>query len=77
MTEKYDPKDDNHTPYSIYGRASYFKGFNEMKVQLGAYVKGGFAFEFSKKNEVIKSIEAGVCLDAFKIGENSMLANLQ
>jgi hypothetical protein len=44
-----------------------------MKVQLGAYVKGGFTFEFSKKDEVIKSIEAGVCLDAFKIGENSML----
>ena len=72
-TEKYDAKDDNHTPYSIYGRASYFTGYDEMKVQLGAYVKGGFTFEFSKKDEVIKSIEAGVCLDAFKIGENSML----
>lgn len=72
-TEKYDPTDDNHTPYRIYGRASYFKGFEEMKMQLGAYIKGGFTFEFSKKDEVIKSIEAGVCLDAFKIGENSIL----
>jgi len=73
QTEKYDPTDDKHTPYNIYGRAYYFKGFNEMKVQIGGYVKGGFTFEFSKKDEVIKSIETGVCLDAFKIGENAIL----
>ncbi|MEE2700125.1 MAG: hypothetical protein VYD71_02025 [Bacteroidota bacterium] len=72
-TEKYDPTDANHTPYSIYGRASYFEGFDEMKLQFGGYLKGGFTFEFSKKDEVIKSIETGVCLDAYKIGENAML----
>ena len=72
-TERYDPVDPNHTPYSIYGRSPYFKGFEEMKVQIGAYIKGGVTIEFSKKDEVIKSIEAGVCFDAFKIGENSIL----
>lgn len=72
-TEKYNSMDANHTPYSIYGRASYFKGFDEMKVQMGAYFKGGLTFEFSKKDDVIKSIETGICLDAFRIGPNSIL----
>ena len=74
-TEKYNPTDPEHTPYSIYGRASYFKGFDEMKVQMGGYLKAGFNFEFSKKDEVIKSIEAGVSLDAFKIGDNSIVGD--
>ncbi len=72
-TEKYNPNDINHTPYTIYGRASYFTGFNEMKVQVGGYVKAGFNFEFSKKDKAIKSIEAGVSVDAFKVGENAIL----
>ena len=74
-TEKYNPTDPEHTPYSIYGRASYFKGFDEMKVQMGCYLKAGFNFEFSKKDEVIKSIETGVSLDAFKIGDNAIVGD--
>ena len=46
-----------------------------MKVQMGGYLKVGFNFEFSKKDEVIKSIEAGVSLDAFKIGDNAKVGD--
>ena len=47
-TEKYNPVE--HSPsYNIYGRASYFKGFDEMQLQVGSYLKAGFSFEFSKK----------------------------
>ncbi|MBC8265699.1 MAG: hypothetical protein H8E84_01910 [Flavobacteriales bacterium] len=74
-TEKYDPINPNHTPYNIFGRASYFKGFNEMKLQFGGYFKAGFNFEFSKKDNAIRSIETGVIIDAFKVGENAILKN--
>jgi len=71
-TERYDSDNPSHTPYSIYGRTSYFKGFNEMTMQIGGYLKSGFNFEFSKKDEIIKSLEIGVSLDGYKIGSNSI-----
>ena len=72
-TEKYSPTE--HTPYNIYGRASYFKGFDEMQMQVGSYLKAGFSFEFSKEDEVIRSIEAGISIDAFKIGDNAIVGD--
>ena len=72
-TEKYNPIE--HSPYNIYGRASYFKGFDEMQLQVGSYLKAGFSFEFSKKDDLIRSIEAGVSLDAFKIGDNDIVGD--
>jgi hypothetical protein len=33
-------------PQDIYSRAPFFKGFSEMKVMPGLYVKGGFNFEY-------------------------------
>ncbi|HJN63340.1 MAG TPA: hypothetical protein QGG91_01345 [Flavobacteriales bacterium] len=72
-TEKYNPIE--HSPYNIYGRASYFKGFDEMQLQVGSYLKAGFSFEFSKKDDVIRSIETGVSLDAFKVGDNNIVGD--
>ena len=72
-TEKYSPTE--HTLYNIYGRASYFKGFDEMQMQVGSYLKAGFSFEFSKKDELVRSIEAGVSIDAFKIGDNAIIGD--
>ena len=74
MTHKmYNPIE--HLPYNIYGRASYFKGFDEMQLQVGSYLKAGFSFEFSKKDDVIRSIETGVSLDAFKVGDNNIVGD--
>lgn len=72
-TERYNPENPNHTPYSIFGGTTYFNGIDEMKLQLGAYLKTGINFEFSKKDEAIRSVEAGVCIDAFKLGKNPIL----
>lgn len=52
-----------HCP--IYGRASFFKGFDEIKFVPGAYVKLGLNFEYSKIDRVIHALEVGVTFDAF------------
>ena len=74
-TERYNPNDPNHTPYTIFGRDSYFKGFNQMQLQVGGYLKAGINFEYAKKDNTIRSIEIGIIVDAFKVGENDILKN--
>lgn len=52
-------------PDEIYGRASFTKGFREIKVMPGAYGKAGFNFEYSKEDRAIHAIEIGGQLNAF------------
>lgn len=54
-----------HQPYDIYSRASFFKGFGEMKVQPGIFAKGGFNFEYSKEEKMIHAIEIGAQINGF------------
>jgi hypothetical protein len=54
-----------HTPDRIYSKASFFKGFNEIKAYPGLYAKGGFNFEYSKEDKVIHAIELGAQINAF------------
>lgn len=61
--EKFDIK--NHQPDMIYGKSPYTKGLNEAKILPGLYVKGGFNFEYSKKDKVIHAIEIGAQVNAF------------
>ena len=70
--ERYDP--EKHFPYiganpnilcDIYGRGPLLSGFNKIKPYPGLYFKGGFNFEFSKMNDRIKALEAGVTVDIF------------
>ena len=63
VEEKFDIT--KHDPTMIYGRASYFKGFGEMKLKPGLYAKGGFNFEYSKQDKVIHAIEIGAQINAF------------
>jgi hypothetical protein len=49
----------------IYARASFFKGFDEIKVMPGLYAKGGFNFEYSKEDKIIHAIEVGAQINAF------------
>ncbi|MDD5695052.1 MAG: hypothetical protein PHD61_07080 [Bacteroidales bacterium] len=62
-TEKYDP--DEHFTDNIYGRASFVKGFNELKVYPGIYGKVGFSFDFGAYSTSIKNLELGAIIDVF------------
>jgi hypothetical protein len=50
---------------SIFDRASFFKGFGEIKPIPGAFVKLGLCFEFSPTDNSIHAIEGGVIFDAY------------
>ena len=61
--EKYDP--DVHDLNEIYGRASNFRGFNELSVHPGLHFKYGLNFDYSNYKDGIKGLEIGVALDAY------------
>ena len=52
-------------PYDIYGKASFFKGFDEIKVIPGIFAKTGFTFEYSKADKIIHAIEVGANFNAY------------
>jgi hypothetical protein len=47
-------------PGEIYGAAPFGTGFNELKFVPGAFVKGGFRFDYGRFNEVVSGIEVGI-----------------
>jgi hypothetical protein len=62
-TEKYDPA--QHFPDNIYGRASFLKGFNELKPYPGAYAKVALGIEFGNINQNTRLLEVGAVFDYF------------
>ncbi|MEO8589030.1 MAG: hypothetical protein ABI432_06665 [Flavobacteriales bacterium] len=65
VIERYDPA--IHDVQNIYGRASYFKGFGEMKLYPGAFGRFGLNFEYSGQTTGIKAIEVGASMDAYPV----------
>lgn len=61
--EKFDP--EKHELYNIIGSGSYFKGFNELTLQPGAYARLGLNFEYATERQSIRSLETGVVIDAY------------
>ncbi len=61
--ERYDPY--VHTVDAIFGRASWFKGVNEMGLAPGVFGRFGFNFEYAGPATGIKALEVGVSVDAF------------
>ena len=61
--EKYDPLRDSLS--NIYGRAPYFRGFDEMKIYPGAYAKFGLNFDYADLKNDIKAIETGLTIDTY------------
>ncbi|MDB4061650.1 hypothetical protein N8371_01535 [Vicingaceae bacterium] len=61
--ERYDP--DKHSTNNIYSRASFFNGFEEIKVFPGLFAKLGLHFDYGDERELIKSAEVGVTIDAY------------
>jgi len=66
-----DQKFDNNLSQYIVGRSSFFKGFDEISVAPGAYIKGGLSFEYSKHDNRLQALEIGavasVYLNEFQI----------
>ena len=50
---------------NIAGRASFFKGFDALKIIPGAFLKLGFCFEYSKKDQILHALEVGGLLECF------------
>jgi hypothetical protein len=63
-TEKFG-ESQHPNPTEIIGRASFFKGFDEMSLIPGAYGKLGITMEFGRSEKIINALEAGIILDAF------------
>ncbi len=49
----------------IVGRSSFFKGFNEISIDPGAYIKGGISFEFGKHDNRLQALELGAMAAAY------------
>ena len=50
---------------TIYGRASFFKGFDEISITPGVFGRFGMSFEYSTSDINIHAIETAVSLDLF------------
>ncbi len=61
--EKFDI--DIHNPSDIFSRASFFKGIKELGLIPGAYIKGGFNFEYSKEDKIIHALELGLSVEGY------------
>lgn len=65
VTERYDPA--VHDIQNIFGRASWFNGFGEMRIYPGGFGRFGFNFEHSGQASGIKAIEVGASIDAYPV----------
>jgi hypothetical protein len=63
VVERYDP--EKHTIDSIYGRAAFTYGLDEMKFYPGGYAKFALSFEYGSGSTDVKTIEAGIVADYF------------
>ena len=67
--EAIDPELEKFTPAihqtQIGGRGPFFMGFDEISVIPGLTGKSGLSFEFSEKDAIIHSLEAGINLTVF------------
>jgi len=61
-TEKFSTA--THQQY-IYGKASFFKGLDEISVVPGIYGRFGFMFEYSRNDLALHALETGVAIDVF------------
>lgn len=50
---------------NIVGKASFFKGIDEISLVPGAYGKFGLTFEFSKSDAIFNAIETGMAMNLF------------
>lgn len=56
---------DEHPIETIVGRASFFKGFGELKFAPGIFLKTGAFFDIAKNSERVFGLEVGVQVDTY------------
>jgi len=61
--QKFNPDPNAYQP--IIGRSSFFKGFDELMPDPGVYIKSGFSFEYSKKDNRLQALEVGGVASAY------------
>lgn len=54
-----------HQTLDIMSKASFFKGFDEIKLIPGLYARSGFNFEYSKNDRITHAVEVGASFHAF------------
>lgn len=69
---KYDP--EIHPQDSIYGKASYFRGFFKGNLYPGVFAKYALSFESSRQANRINALEVGAILDLY-LQKIPMMAN--
>jgi hypothetical protein len=57
------------------GGAGLGKGFSELKVKPGVYVKGGLRFDFGRYNETVSAIEIGLSIEGYAQKIEQMIYN--
>jgi hypothetical protein len=62
-------------PIAINGSSGFFKGFGEMKLKPGLFIKGALRFDYGRYNEVITAIEAGFNAEFYFSDINVMVNN--
>jgi hypothetical protein len=64
---KYDSNDSTLflDPSSIRGGSGFAKGWNELKIKPGAYLKTALRFDFGRYNESIQALEIGMSIDYY------------
>lgn len=74
---KYDSKDSLlFTDESVIGGgAGFTKGWNELKVKPGVYLKTALRFDFNRFNERISALEIGISVDYYTSGIPQMVYN--
>ncbi len=65
VIERYDPV--RHDVQNIYGRATWFRGLNEIQLYPGGFARFGFNFEYSGQASGIKGLEVGASMDAYPL----------
>ena len=64
-TEKYEPVYKHTTPYTIYGNATFTRGFNELTAKVGGHFKNSLSVEWGEYPHAFTSTEAGFVVDVF------------
>jgi hypothetical protein len=59
----------------VIGSSGLSKGFSELKVKPGVYVKGGLRFDFGRYNETVSAIEIGLSIEAYAQKIEQMIYN--
>ncbi|MDQ3276842.1 MAG: hypothetical protein M3Q06_00855, partial [Bacteroidota bacterium] len=76
---KYDSKDSLSflDPSKIIGGSGFGKGWSELKMKPGAFVKTALRFDFGRFNETIQALEIGMSVDAYASRIPQMVFNEQ